>query len=74
MSVDEKDQKESDKVDFYYKALYGANFLSRLKLKKTFKYLELLRNRQIIDESLDYESNVRIRLFLLLYLDWSAEQ
>ena len=50
-------QSELDKVDQYYKALYGVNFISRLNLSKTFKYIDILKKRHIIDEVFDQEPN-----------------
>lgn len=49
-------QSELDNIDRYYKALYGSNFLSKLDLSKTFKYIDILRKRHIVDEVFGQES------------------
>ena len=46
----EEVQSELDNIDKYYKALYGVNVISRLNLSKTFKYIDILKKRHIIDE------------------------
>lgn len=51
---------ELEKIDNYYKALYSSNFLTRIKLDKTFKYLDLLKKRHIIDEVLDHEYHTNL--------------
>lgn len=53
-------KQELNDMDLYYQAVYGVNILKNMKLDKTFKYLELLRKRHIIDEALDHDSQTNL--------------